>query len=152
MAHEDWSMLVGVALWDEALDLVGKEEVRRQSNNATKLVLASGSSKERHGASLGETTENNALRWDTGVYFLLNEAMEVFPGGHDTSLVLLCLKIAEASLLNYQLMLEDALHYKTWDGLLCDLQYRTSLACAFHRSAKLVSIICIEDRDVYLPR
>lgn len=80
VTHENWGVLVDIALRNIFFKLLVEQEPRREADNAANLDWSSKASKYAHGTALGESTEDDTVSRNTILDLLLNEPVEVVPG------------------------------------------------------------------------
>jgi hypothetical protein len=88
MSHEDGCVLVGVVIGDHVLDLLLQQQVTAQTKYTTQLVLVCDTGQERHGSTLRETSNHDAVGGDALCDFLVDEGVEVVARPDDARLVL----------------------------------------------------------------
>lgn len=139
MTHEDRSFLIRVIAWYELLELVMQQQIARQPKYAAEFRGCCDAGKNRHGTALGEATEDDAIRRNTGFDFRSNEGVEVVAGFEDTFLVLTGLEVPEFDLEDYEqddLRMMECTVWAVNERCREVLQYHTILASAFQSSGK----------------
>ena len=90
VAHEHRRVLVHVG--GQVLELLAQEQPRREAHDASDLDGGGEAREDRHGATLGEAAEDDAVGGDAGVDLLLDQLVEIDAALEDAALVLAALE------------------------------------------------------------
>ena len=88
MSEEEGGLLVGPLLGQIVLDAITQQQVARETEDTTELLLASQSGEHRHRTALRKSTDDDARRLDALVHFLLDKCVEVLARAENTRLIL----------------------------------------------------------------